>query len=184
MDFLKPPEGTRHAKRVVGRGRGSGRAKTSGKGHKGQNSRSGGSVRPGFEGGQMPIYRRVARRGFSNYPFKREVVPVNLSTLQRVFKSGDTVSLETLKEQGVLKKSVKDAKILAVGEIKKKLTVKDLPVSASAQAKIEAAGGTVSGGAPAAAEAAAPDAAAVEPAAADQPAVEKTEATSDADDKE
>ena len=109
---------------------------------------------------------------------------MNLSTLQRVFKSGDTVSLETLKEQGVLKKSVKDAKILAVGEIKKKLTVKDLPVSASAQAKIEAAGGTVSGGAPAAAEAAAPDAAAVEPAAADQPAVEKTEATSDADDKE
>ncbi|NBC29407.1 MAG: 50S ribosomal protein L15, partial [Spirochaetes bacterium] len=69
MDFLKPPEGTRHAKRVVGRGRGSGRGKTSGKGHKGQNARSGGSVRPGFEGGQMPIYRRVARRGFSNYPF-------------------------------------------------------------------------------------------------------------------
>ncbi len=173
MDFLKPPEGTRHAKRVVGRGRGSGRGKTSGKGHKGQNARSGGSVRPGFEGGQMPIYRRVARRGFSNYPFKREVVPVNLSTLQRVFKSGDTVSLETLKERGVLKKSVKDAKILAVGEIKKKLTVKDLPISAGARAKIEAAGGTVSG-----AEQTAADETVVEA------TVEETATTSDADDKE
>ncbi len=173
MDFLKPPEGTRHAKRVVGRGRGSGRGKTSGRGDKGQNSRSGGSVRPGFEGGQMPIYRRVARRGFSNYPFKREVVPVNLSTLQRVFKSGDTVSLETLKEHGVLKKSVKDAKILAVGEIKKKLTVKDLPISAGARAKIEAAGGTVSGAEQTAAEETVVEA-----------TVEETEATSDADDKE
>lgn len=178
MDFLKPPKGTRHAKRVVGRGRGSGRGKTSGKGHKGQNARSGGSVRPGFEGGQMPIYRRVARRGFSNYPFKRDVVPVNLSTLQRVFKSGDTVSLETLKEHGVLRKSVRDAKILAVGEIKKKLTVKDLPISAGARAKIEAAGGTVSGAEQTAAEETAADETAVEA------AVEETGTTSDADDKE
>jgi large subunit ribosomal protein L15 len=145
MDFLKPPEGTRHAKRVVGRGRGSGRGKTSGKGHKGQNSRSGGGVRPGFEGGQMPIYRRVARRGFSNYPFKKHVVPVNLSSLQRVYKSGETVSLESLKEHGLVKKNVEYAKILGDGEIKKKLTVKDVPVSASARTKIEAAGGTVSG---------------------------------------
>jgi large subunit ribosomal protein L15 len=171
MDFLKPPEGTRHAKRVVGRGRGSGRGKTSGKGHKGQNARSGGSVRPGFEGGQMPIYRRVARRGFSNYPFKKEVVPVNLSSLQRVYKSGETVSLESLKEHGLVKRNVEYAKILGVGEIKKKLTVKDLPISAAARAKIEAAGGTVSGaaaepeaqGAEAAAEAASAEAPAAEP---------------------
>jgi large subunit ribosomal protein L15 len=147
MEFLKPPKGSRSAKRIVGRGRGSGRGKTSGKVHKGQNSRSGGGVRPGFEGGQMPIYRRVARRGFSNYPFKKSVVPVNLSTLQRVFKSGDTVTLESLKEHRVVKSKVELVKILASGEIKKKLTVKDLPMSAAARAKIEAAGGTVSGAA-------------------------------------
>jgi len=158
MEFLKPPKGARHAKRVVGRGRGSGRGKTSGKGHKGQNARSGGSVRPGFEGGQMPIYRRVARRGFSNYPFKKHVVPVNISTLQRVYKSGETVSLESLKERGVIKRNVELAKILGVGELKKKLTVKDLPVSAAARAKIEGAGGTVSGGGQAAAEESRPEA--------------------------
>jgi ribosomal protein L18E len=93
----------------------------------------------------MPIYRRVARRGFSNYPFKKLVVPVNLSTLQRTYKSGETVSLESLKERGVVKKRVELVKILASGEIKKKLTVKDLPMSRAAREKIEAAGGTVTG---------------------------------------
>lgn len=182
MEFLKPPEGARHAKRVVGRGRGSGRGKTSGKGHKGQNARSGGSVRPGFEGGQMPIYRRVARRGFSNYPFKKHVVPVNISTLQRVYKSGETVSLESLKEHGVIKRNVELAKILGVGELKKKLTVKDLPVSAAARAKIEGAGGTVSGAEQAAPEQAAP-AKAAEESRPEAPA-EDADASDGADEKE
>lgn len=143
MEFLRPPEGSRHAKRTTGRGHGSGRGRKSGKGDKGQNSRSGGGVRPGFEGGQMPIYRRVARRGFSNYPFKREATPVNLSTLQRVFKSGETVSLETLRDRGVVSRRTSFVKVLGNGEIKKKLTVKGLPLSSGARAKIEAAGGTV-----------------------------------------
>ncbi len=146
MEFLKPPKGTRSYKRIVGRGRGSHRGKTSGKGHNGQNARSGGGVRPGFEGGQMPIYRRVARRGFSNYPFRKIVTPVNLSALQRVFKSGETVTLQSLKDRRVVKKHTEMVKILATGEVKKKLTVKDLPMSQAARAKIEAAGGTVSGG--------------------------------------
>lgn len=145
MEFLKPPKGTRSYKRIVGRGRGSHRGKTSGKGHNGQNARSGGGVRPGFEGGQMPLYRRVARRGFSNYPFRKIMTPVNLSALQRVFKSGETVTLESLKERRLIKKHVKAVKILGSGEVKKKLTVKDLPLSASAREKIEAAGGTISG---------------------------------------
>jgi large subunit ribosomal protein L15 len=145
MPELRAPKNARRPKRIVGRGKGSGRGGTSGKGHKGQNSRAGGSVRPGFEGGQMPLYRRIARRGFSNYPFKRVAEPVNLHQLQSAFKSGDVVSLESLREKGVVGRRVDFVKILGSGEIKKKLTVKGLKVSANAARKITDAGGTVEG---------------------------------------
>lgn len=145
MPELRAPKNSRRPKRIVGRGNGSGRGGTSGKGHKGQNSRSGGSVRPGFEGGQMPLYRRVARRGFSNYPFKKVAQPVNLSVLAERYKSGETVSLETLQNKGVVGRRTELVKILAGGEIKKKLNVKGLKVSAAAAEKIIAAGGTVEG---------------------------------------
>lgn len=145
MPELRAPKNSRRPKRIVGRGNGSGRGGTSGKGHKGQNSRSGGSVRPGFEGGQMPLYRRVARRGFSNYPFKKVAQPVNLSALAQHYKSGETVSLETLQKKGIVGRRTELVKILGEGEIKKKLNVKGLKVSAAAAEKIIDAGGTVEG---------------------------------------
>ena len=140
---LRAPKGASKKKTIVGRGRSSGSGKTSGKGHKGQKARSGGGVRTGFEGGQMPIYRRVAARGFSNYPFKTEYVVVNLSSLEKVYSDGETVSLSTLVEKGLVKKSEKLVKILGVGEIKKKLEVSVPAISASAKDKIEKAGGKV-----------------------------------------
>ncbi len=151
MSPLRAPQGASRKKRIVGRGRSSGCGKTSGRGHNGQNSRSGGGVRPGFEGGQMPIYRRVAARGFSNYPFKTEYVPVNVAALEKVYADGESVTLETLVQKGLVKKSEKLVKILGVGELKKKLNVSVPAVSASAQKKIESAGGSVSisGAAPA-----------------------------------
>lgn len=151
---LRAPKGSNKKKTIVGRGRSSGSGKTSGRGHNGQNSRSGGGVRLGFEGGQMPIYRRVAARGFSNYPFKKEYVVINLSTLEKLYLEGETVSLETLVEKGSIKKRERMVKILASGELKKKLTVLcpkfsermkgDLKISASAKEKIEKVGGRVS----------------------------------------
>jgi large subunit ribosomal protein L15 len=140
---LRAPRGASKKKSIVGRGRSSGSGKTSGKGHKGQKARSGGGVRPGFEGGQMPIYRRVAARGFSNYPFKTEYVVVNVSSLEKVFSDGDTVSLDTLVQKGLVKKSETRVKILGVGELKKKLDVTVPAISASAKEKIEKAGGKV-----------------------------------------
>ncbi len=150
MPELHAPKNSRRPKKVVGRGQGSGRGGTSGKGHKGQNSRSGGSVRPGFEGGQMPLYRRVARRGFSNYPFKRVAQPVNLFQLEGAFADGDTVSLESLREKNLVGRRVDYVKILANGDVTKKLTVQGLKVSGTAAHKIVAAGGTVEGFEPAA----------------------------------
>jgi large subunit ribosomal protein L15 len=141
--MIRVPKGATHNKKRLGRGTSSGVGKTSGKGHKGQNARSGGGVRPGFEGGQMPLYRRVARRGFSNYPFKIERVPVSLARLEELFEDGDVVSLESLVERNVVRKSEVHVKILGDGELTKKVTVKGLKVSASARAKIESAGGTV-----------------------------------------
>ena len=138
---LRAPSGASKKKRIVGRGRSSGSGKTSGKGHKGQKARSGGGVRPGFEGGQMPIYRRVAAKGFSNHPFKKEYVVVNVAALEKVFSDGEIVSLETLVQKGLVKKSEKRVKILGVGELKKKLSVEISVVSASAKEKIEKAGG-------------------------------------------
>ena len=140
---LKAPKGASTKKNIVGRGRSSGSGKTAGKGHKGQKSRSGGNVRPGFEGGQMPLYRRVAARGFSNYPFKTEYVVINVSSLEKVYADGETVTLETLVQKGLVKKSEKLVKILGEGDLKKKLEVSVPAVSASAKEKIEKAGGSV-----------------------------------------
>lgn len=139
LDELKPAEGSRFERKRIGRGIGSGTGKTSGKGHKGQNARSGGGVRPGFEGGQMPLYRRLPKRGFTNI-FAKEYVAVNVSELER-FDNGTEVSAELLKETGVISKIKDGVKILGRGEITKKLTVKAAKFSASAQEKIEKAGG-------------------------------------------
>ena len=145
MAELRAPQGSTRSRKRIGRGPSSGHGKTSGKGHKGQRARSGGGVRPGFEGGQMPLYRRIARRGFSNYPFKVEYIGINLGTLEQSFGDGDTVTLESLKEKKVVKKRTEYVKILGQGELSKKLTVQGLKVSKGAEEKITAAGGTVQG---------------------------------------
>jgi ribosomal protein L15 len=137
------PEGATHKKKIVGRGSSSGHGKTAGKGHKGQQARSGGKVYTGFEGGQMPLYRRVAKRGFSNYPFKKEYYVVNLSILETRFNDGETVNKETLMQKGLLKKAKLLVKILGNGDITKKLTVDVDKISISAKEKIEKAGGTI-----------------------------------------
>lgn len=140
---LMVPEGATHKKKIVGRGSSSGWGKTSGKGHKGQQARSGGKVYAGFEGGQMPLYRRVAKKGFSNYPFKQEFSIVNLEMLETRYNDGETVNLESLIQKRILKNSSVSVKILGNGNITKKLTVEVDKVSASAKEKIEKAGGTI-----------------------------------------
>jgi large subunit ribosomal protein L15 len=142
MSLIKKPEGSTRPRKRLGRGSGSGVGGTSGKGENGQNSRSGGGVRPGFEGGQMPLYRRLPHRGFSNYPFKVEAIAINLNQLSEKFESGETVNWKTLVERNVIKPSQGAIKILANGELTKALTV-CLPVSKAAKAKIEKAGGKV-----------------------------------------
>ncbi|MDE0213966.1 MAG: 50S ribosomal protein L15 [Deltaproteobacteria bacterium] len=139
LSELRPAKGTKHAKKRVGRGEASGTGKTSGRGHKGQGSRSGGGVRPGFEGGQMPLTRRVPKRGFHNL-FRTEYTPVNLDGLGG-FEAGAEVSPETLREKGLLKRGL--VKILGRGDIDRPLTVKAHGFSQSARRKIEAAGGSV-----------------------------------------
>jgi large subunit ribosomal protein L15 len=142
-DFnLYAPEGANRRKRIIGRGQGSGRGTTAGKGNKGQKSRSGGKTYIGFEGGQMPLYRRLAQRGFSNYPFKKVFQVVNLEQIEKRFENGETVDTETLIKKGLIKGAV-PVKILGNGELTKKLTVKTGALSAAAKAKIEQAGGTV-----------------------------------------
>lgn len=144
-DFnLHAPKGANKKKRIVGRGQGSGLGTTSGKGNKGQKSRSGGKTYAGFEGGQMPLFRRLARRGFSNYPFKVVYQAINLDEIEKKYENGETVSLETLKAKG-LAKGIRPVKILGNGELTKKLTVDMKAVSASAKEKIAKAGGTVVG---------------------------------------
>ena len=132
------PGSTKEVKRIGG-GHGSGQGKTAGKGHKGQNARSGGGVRPGFEGGQMPLYRRLPKRGFTNI-FAKEYTEVKLSQLN-VFEDGAEVTAEALKEAKIIKKINDGIVILGNGELNKKLTVKAAKFTASAKAKIEAAGG-------------------------------------------
>ena len=138
---LSPAHGSTKSAWRKGRGVGSGNGKTAGRGHKGQNARTGGGVRPGFEGGQMPLYRRLPKRGFTNSLFKKEYAIINLETLDKLFNDGDAVSMETLLEKGVIRKELNGLKVLGRGEITKKLTVKATIFSASAKEKIEAAGG-------------------------------------------
>jgi len=137
---LKPADGARKDKTRVGRGTGSGCGKTSGRGHKGQKSRSGGGVRPGFEGGQMPIYRRLPKRGFKNI-WRKEYAEVNVETLN-IFDDETTVDAVALVEIGILKNVLDGVRILGDGELKKKLNVKAQGFTKTAIQKIEAAGGT------------------------------------------
>lgn len=143
IDTLQPAEGARTSKKRLGRGIGSGLGKTSGKGHKGQWARSGGGVRPGFEGGQMPLTRRIPKRGFNNH-FRKEYVIVNLGVLNDNFAEGSVVDKETLIENGLVKSVKNDAglKVLGNGELTVKLTVKAAKFSASAKEAIEKVGGT------------------------------------------
>ena len=140
---LTVPAGATHKKKIVGRGSSSGWGKTSGKGHKGQQARSGGKVYAGFEGGQMPLYRRVAKKGFSNYPFKKEFYVVNLAMLETKYSDGETVNKDSLMQKGLLRKGSLYVKVLGTGDITKKLTVDVDKISASAKEKIEKAGGTI-----------------------------------------
>lgn len=136
---LSPAEGSVKPAWRKGRGPGSGNGKTAGKGHKGQNARSGGGVRPGFEGGQIPLYRKLPKRGLNNR-FAKEYAIVNLDALNS-FNDGDTVNLEALMSCGKIKKALDGLKILGNGEITKKITVQAKVFSKSAKEKIEAAGG-------------------------------------------
>ena len=140
LNTMHPAEGATHSRKRLGRGVGSGLGKTSGKGHKGQNARSGGGVRPGFEGGQLPLFRRLPKRGFSNARFKTEYATINLSDLNR-FEEGAVVTPELLKEMGLVKNQLDGIKVLGNGTLDKKLTVKAHKFSSSAQEKIESIGG-------------------------------------------
>ena len=141
MGQIHAPAGANTKNTILGRGTSS-KGRTCGKGFNGQNARSGGGVRPGFEGGQMPLYRRVARRGFSNYPFKKEYVVVSLDMINEAYNDGETVDLQSLKDFCIIKGDV-DAKILSNGEITKKVIVDGVKVSAAAAEKIKAAGGEI-----------------------------------------
>ena len=138
---LSPAKGSTKGAWRRGRGPGSGNGKTGGRGHKGQNARTGGGVRPGFEGGQNPLYRRLPKRGFTNSLFKKEYATINVEKLNALFNDGDVVTIETLLEMGVVRKELDGLKVLGRGEITKKLTVKAVKFTASAKELIEAAGG-------------------------------------------
>ena len=139
---IRAPRGAVKKKKMLGRGTGTGYGSTAGRGTKGQKSRSGGGVRPGFEGGQMPLFRRVARRGFSNYPFKKSYVIVSLDKLEK-YRDGETVNIDTLVDKGIIKSKKKAVKILANGTLTKKITVENLKVSKKAKEAIESLGGKV-----------------------------------------
>jgi len=136
---LHPAEGSTASQKRLGRGNGSGLGKTSGKGHKGAKARSGGGKRPGFEGGQMPLYRRVPKRGFNNV-FGTEYAEVNVERLE-VFEDGDVVNAQALLEKKIIRKELDGVKVLGGGELTKKLTVQAAKFTGSAKEKIEAAGG-------------------------------------------
>lgn len=140
LSNLRPADGSKHGDRFRrGRGHGSGNGKTAGKGHKGQKARSG-APRPGFEGGQMPLYRRIPKRGFTNRNYK-EIIGINVSALE-AFENGTEVTVDTLMEVGIVSNPKDGVKILGNGKLTKKLTVKANAFSASAKEKIEAAGGS------------------------------------------
>jgi large subunit ribosomal protein L15 len=142
LNELKPVKGARHYKKRLGRGIGSGLGKTAGKGTKGQNARSGGGVRPGFEGGQLPLFQRLPKRGFHNH-FRVEYAVVNVGQLNDLFDEGAVIDVDALIAKGFFKDSKDGLKVLGNGELKSALKVKAVYVSPSAKAKIEAAGGTV-----------------------------------------
>lgn len=137
---LSPVDGSKKAVKRIGRGIGSGQGKTSGKGHKGQKARAGRGMRPGFEGGQMPLQRRVPKRGFVNI-FGKEIAIINVSALENTFDDGTVVDIEALINAGLIKKELDGVKVLGNGDISKKLTVKVNAYSEVAKQKIEAAGG-------------------------------------------
>ena len=137
---LSPVDGSKKSVKRIGRGHGSGWGKTSGKGHKGQKARSGGSIRPGFEGGQMPLQRRVPKRGFNNI-FRKKIVALNLKQLEAKFDNGAVVDVEALRNAGLVKNSFDGVKILGNGELTKSLTFKVDGFSAAAKEAIEKAGG-------------------------------------------
>lgn len=141
LSELSPSPGSKHKKKRVGRGPGSGTGKTAARGHKGQNSRAGGGTRPGFEGGQMPLVRRIPKRGFTNI-FRQTWTIVNLRDLKR-FPAETVVDKEALKEAGLVKSQVKRIKLLGQGEVTVSLVVKVQAVSSQARSRIEAAGGRV-----------------------------------------
>jgi large subunit ribosomal protein L15 len=141
LSRLKPPEGSRKKRKRVGRGNGSGHGGTSCRGSKGQNARSGGGVKPGFEGGQMPLARRLPKRGFRNR-FRKDIIAVNLDQLKK-FAEGSVVDPDTLLQQGIIKRKGDGVKILGKGDITYPLTLKVNNISRSAREKIEASGGSV-----------------------------------------
>jgi len=141
LSSLKPPEGSRKKRKRIGRGDGSGHGGTSTKGHKGQNARSGGGVRPGFEGGQMPLSRRLPKRGFRN-PFRRNIVTINIDQLRR-FPEGSVIDRDALLEAGLVKKTGDGIKVLGKGNIDYPISLKVDMISRGAKDKIEAAGGSI-----------------------------------------
>jgi large subunit ribosomal protein L15 len=141
LNTLRPSEGSTKKRKRIGRGAGSGHGKTATKGHKGQKARSGGSIKPGFEGGQMPLQRRLPKRGFTPL-CKKEFTLINLSDLDK-FPANSVVTLEALREKGLLSKASLPVKILATGEITKPITISAHKFSATAREKIVAAGGTL-----------------------------------------
>jgi large subunit ribosomal protein L15 len=140
LSNLRPPKGAKHSKKRIGRGQGSGNGKTAGRGHKGAKSRSGFKFKRGFEGGQMPLHRRVPKRGFHN-PFRVEYEVVNLDTLAEKFDAETVVTPELLRERGLVAGGTRRVKVLARGEVTKKLTVRAHKFSGKAAEKIAAAGG-------------------------------------------
>ncbi len=137
---LSPAAGSTKERKRIGRGPASGQGKTAGKGHKGQKARAGRGMRPGFEGGQMPLQRRLPKRGFNNI-FRTEMAIVNVAALEAAYAAGDTVTVESLIEKGLVKKAPYGVKVLGYGDITKALTVQANAISESAKQKIEAAGG-------------------------------------------
>jgi large subunit ribosomal protein L15 len=140
---LKPNAGAKHRRKRLGSGESSGHGKTSGKGHKGQKARSGGSIRPGFEGGQMPLHRRLPKRGFNNAEFKTVYGIVNLDDLERRFDDGAAINEKLLRGAGLVRGSLDGVKILGRGKISKKFHLEVDSISASARKKIEQAGGSI-----------------------------------------
>ena len=141
LNNLHPAEGSTHKKKRLGRGPGSGLGKTSGKGHKGQKSRSGYSRKIGFEGGQMPLQRRLPKRGFTNI-FKKQWIEISLGKIEENFNAGDVVTPEILHERGLIKKAKHDLVILGTGEVSKSLTISAHRFTKTAKDKVEKAGGT------------------------------------------